>query len=121
MAAGFLPGKKLLRGKKEIFLLIAFGIIASEVFGILMDLQFWPWALGTNTQLSYIPQGSLHENIYRFILFHFATSMAWDIPRAIFTTILLSFAGTPVLSALRRAHTKAAFMQPIEFNERAKA
>ena len=121
MAAGFLPGKKLLRGKKEIFLLIAFGIIASEVFGILMDLQFWPWALGANTQLSYIPQGSLHENIYRFILFHFATSMAWDIPRAIFTTILLSIAGAPVLSALRRTHTKAAFMQPIEFNERAKA
>ena len=121
MAAGLLPGKKLLRGKKEIFLLIAFGIIASEVFGILMDLQFWPWALGANTQLSYIPQGSLHENIYRFILFHFATSMAWDIPRAIFTTTLLSIAGAPVLSALRRTHTKAAFMQPIEFNERAKS
>ena len=41
MAAGLIPFKKL-RGKGEIAVLMIFGIIASEVFGILMDLQFWP-------------------------------------------------------------------------------
>ena len=86
-----------------------------------MDLQFWPWALGGNTQLSYIANGALGENIYHFFIFHFATSMAWDIPRAIFTATLLALSGTAVLSALRRTHTRAAFMQPIEFIERAKA
>ena len=120
MAAGFIPGKKL-RGKKEIAILIAFAVVASELFGILMDLQFWPWALGGNTQLSYIANGAFGENIYRFFIFHFATSMAWDIPRAIFTATLLALSGTAVLSALRRTHTRAAFMQPIEFIERAKA
>ena len=120
MAAGMLPGKKL-RGRRELLLLIVFGIIASELFGILMDLQFWPWALGADTQLSYIANGAISENLSRFITFHFATAMAWDIPRAVFTTILLVFSGKAVLSALRRTKTRAAFLEPIEFNERAKA
>jgi energy-coupling factor transport system substrate-specific component len=120
MAAGMLPGKKL-RGRKEIALLILFGIIASELFGILMDLQFWPWALGANTQLSYLVHGSIAQNLSRFITFHFASAMAWDVPRAIFTTILLLLSGQAVLSALRRTKTRAAFMQPIEFIERVKA
>ena len=120
MAAGMLPGKKL-RGRRELLILIVFGIIASELFGILMDLQFWPWALGADTQLSYLANGAISENLSRFITFHFATAMAWDIPRAVFTTILLVFSGKAVLSALRRTKTRAAFLEPIEFNERAKA
>ena len=119
MAAGMLPGK--LRGRRELLTLIVFGIIASEFFGILMDLQFWPWALGANTQLSYLVNGSIIENLSRFITFHFATAMAWDIPRALFTTILLALSGRAVLSALRRTKTRAAFLQPIEFIERVKA
>jgi len=47
--------------------------------------------------------------------------MAWDIPRAIFTATLIVLTGKPVLHTLRRAHTRAAFMTPIEFIERAKA
>ena len=120
MAAGMLPGKKL-RGRRELFLLIAFGIIASELFGILMDLQFWPWALGADTQLSYLANGAIVDNLSRFITFHFATAMAWDIPRAVFTTLLLVFSGKAVLSALRRTKTRAAFLEPIEFNERVRA
>ena len=120
MAAGMLPGKKL-RGRKEIALLVLFGIIASELFGILMDLQFWPWALGANTHLSYLVHGSIAQNLSRFITFHFASAMAWDVPRAIFTTILLLLSGQAVLSALRRTKTRAAFLQPIDFIERVKA
>ena len=120
MAAGMLPGKKL-RGRKEIALLVLFGIFASELFGILMDLQFWPWALGANTQLSYLVHGSIAQNLSRFITFHFASAMAWDVPRAIFTTILLLLSGQAVLSALRRTKTRAAFVQPVEFIERVKA
>jgi energy-coupling factor transport system substrate-specific component len=120
MAAGMLPRKQL-RGRRELLTLIAFGIFASEFFGILMDLQFWPWAFGANTQLSYLVNGSIAENFSRFITFHFATAMAWDIPRALFTTILLALSGNAVLSALRRTKTRAAFLQPVEFIERAKA
>jgi energy-coupling factor transport system substrate-specific component len=118
LLAGSLPKKT--RGVNEIFLLIAFGIFASALFGVLMDLQFWPWALGSNTQLSYLPTGDISENLSRFVTFHFATAMAWDVPRAIFTSTLIAITGTAVLSALRRTHTRAAFMAPIVFNERVK-
>ena len=118
LLAGALP--KSLRGGRELMMLIIYAIFASAAFGILMDLQFWPWALGSSTQLSYLPNGDISENVSRFITFHFATSMAWDIPRAIFTSALIAFAGKAVLSALRRTRTRAAFLQPIIFNEHVK-
>ena len=55
LLAGSLP--KRTRGHMEILMLMCFSIFASGFFGILMDLQFWPWALGSNTQLSYLPNG----------------------------------------------------------------
>ena len=118
LAAGLLPKK--VRGRSEIAMLIVFGVFAAGTFGILMDLQFWPWALGSNTQLSYIPGGSIAENLSRFITFHFASAMAWDIPRAIFTSVLIAFTGPSVLSALRRTYTRAAFLTPVVFSERVK-
>ena len=118
MAAGLLP--KRVSGKSEILMLLVFGALTAGIFGLLMDLQFWPWALGGNTQLSYIPGGSIAQNFGRFITFHFASSMAWDIPRAIFTCVLISFTGPAVLSALRRTYTRAAFSTPVVFNERVK-
>jgi energy-coupling factor transport system substrate-specific component len=116
LLAGSLPKKT--RGGYEILMLICYSIFAAGLFGILMDLQFWPWALGSSTQLSYLPNGDLSENVARFITFHFATAMAWDVPRAIFTSTLIAFTGGAVLSALRRTHTRAAFMAPIIFSER---
>ena len=118
LAAGLLPKK--VRGRNEIAMLLVFGVFAAGTFGILMDLQFWPWALGSNTQLSYIPGGSIAENLSRFITFHFASAMAWDIPRAIFTSVLIAFTGPSVLSALRRTYTRAAFLTPVVFSERVK-
>ena len=118
MAAGLLP--KRISGKSEIAMLLVFGACAAGVFGLLMDLQFWPWALASNTQLSYIPGGSISENLGRFITFHFASAMAWDIPRAIFTCVLIGFTGPSVLSALRRTYTRAAFSTPVVFSERVK-
>jgi energy-coupling factor transport system substrate-specific component len=118
LAAGLLP--KRVRGRSEIAMLLAFGVFAAGAFGILMDLQFWPWALGSNTQLSYIPGGSIAENLNRFITFHFASAMAWDIPRAIFTSVLIALTGPSVLSALRRTYTRAAFLTPVVFSERVK-
>ena len=118
LLAGALPGRDKLRGTKEIVMLMIFGVLASELFGILMDLQFWPWALGAQTQLSFQPGMPLSENFSHFLAYHFLTAMAWDIPRAIFTSTLILIAGRSVLSALRRTYVKAAFLTPIEFSER---
>ena len=119
LLAGSLPGRQRLRGKKEIAMLMAFALLASEFFGMLMDLQFWPWTLAANTQLSYVPGASVGLNFSHFITFHFLTAMAWDIPRAVLTAGLIAIAGHSVLTALRRTYTRAAFLTPIEFNEHA--
>ncbi len=123
LGAGLLPqrlGAMRLRGKVEIGILFLYGIFASLLFGLLMDLQFWPWAIGSQTQLSYLPGASVQENLHRFIIFHFASSMAWDVPRAVFTSVLVLVAGPAVLFALRRTQRKAAFLSPIEFTEHRK-
>ena len=117
---GLLAGSfaKKLRARRELALLILISIVSALSYGLLMDLQFWPWALGTDTQLSFIPGGSVQVNLNRFITFHFLSAMAWDIPRAVLTSVLVISTGPAVLAALRRTKTKAAFLTPIEFSER---
>lgn len=104
-------------GRLEIACLALYGAIASELFGIAMDLQFWPWALGGQTTLSYIPGAAVSENLRNFISYHFLSSMAWDVPRAILTSTLIIVAGRPILAALSRARSKAAFVEVAEFKE----
>jgi energy-coupling factor transport system substrate-specific component len=113
LGTGLIPRK--IRGAKEIISLVLYGVLAAEFFGIAMDLQFWPWSVGGGTQLSYIPGASLSTNLNRFFSYHFLSAMAWDIPRAIFTSVLILVSGSPILSALRRAYTRAAFLTQSEF------
>jgi energy-coupling factor transport system substrate-specific component len=104
MFAGFIP--KRLNGKSEIFVISVYAIIATQFFGILMNLQLWPWLIGTDSQLSFVASDSVIDNLHRFAVFHLATSLSWDIPRAVFTVILISITGKPILVALRRAKVK---------------
>jgi energy-coupling factor transport system substrate-specific component len=83
----------------------------------MMDLQFWPWALGSQTELSYLAGAPITENLNRFFSYHFLSALAWDIPRAVITVILIVLAGKPALNALRRARHKAAFVTEVEFKE----
>ena len=115
LLGGLLPKK--IKARAEVAMLIAYGIFASFLFGLLMDLQFWPWAIGANTQLSFSPSASLSTNFAHFITFHFSTSMAWDLPRAIFTSALVVIAAPALLTAFRRTVKRANFLTPIEFRE----
>jgi energy-coupling factor transport system substrate-specific component len=108
---------KMVRGKLELLLLSFYGVIAAAFFGIAMDLQFWPWALGSGTELSYQVGAPISENIEKFFQYHFISALAWDVPRAILTFVLILIAGRPALNALRRARTKAAFTTHAEFIE----
>ncbi len=115
LGIGIVP--RNIRGGSEIFLLASYGIFAAEFFGIAMDLQFWPWTLGSGTELSYLAGASLQENLSRFFSYHFLSALAWDLPRATITVILIAIAGKPALNALRRARHKAAFATHAEFQE----
>lgn len=115
MLAGLLPARRL-RGRGELALLIGYGILAAYLFGFLINLSAWPFTLGADTGLSYVPGGGVLANLHRFLLFTLATSaLGWDTGRAITNAVAIALAGPLVLAALRRASRRAAFDAPAVF------
>lgn len=106
LGAGLLPPA---RGRAEVALVAAYGAVAGLVYGILINLWFWPFATGLGTGLSFVPGEPVLANLARYGAFFIATSMAWDVIRGVFTAVLCAIAGRPVLAALRRASRRAAF------------
>ncbi len=112
MCAGLLPQ---MRGRAEIVMLAAYGALAGLAYGLLMNLSFWPWALSADNALAFVPGAPLSENLGRWFAFTVATSLGWDIPRAILTAVLTVLAGPLLLRTLRRATRRAAFDAPVRF------
>lgn len=104
--AGMLPR---LRGRAEIALLAAYGAVSGLAYGFLMNLSFWPFNLGLGTELSFEPGASPAENLHRFLVFCFTTSLGWDLVRGLTNVVLIVVAGPAVLATLRRAARKASF------------
>jgi energy-coupling factor transport system substrate-specific component len=103
--AGCLPRAA---GRREVWMVAAYGAVSGLLFGFLMNLWFWPF-IGTTTELSFVAGDPLHENLGRFVAFCLATSLGFDIPRAVGNVVLVLVAGGPLLRTLRRAARKAAF------------
>ncbi len=104
--AGWLPRA---RGKAELVWLAAYGVVSAFTYGWLLDFSFWPFAIGDGTQLSFNPNAPPWENLHRFVLFNVATSMGWNLGRAITNAVLILLLGPHVLRLLRRAARRAAF------------
>ncbi|GAA4892651.1 ECF transporter S component [Tessaracoccus lubricantis] len=107
LTAGLLP--KRVKGRWEIAMLIALGIVSAYLYGALMNMWFWPFITdinvdGTGSSLDYVPGAPVLDNLARFGWFTLLTSTAgWDTGRAITTTLALLVVGRPVLTVLRRA------------------
>jgi energy-coupling factor transport system substrate-specific component len=107
--AGLLPLPHL-RGRAEVALLAAYGAVSAYLYGLLMNLAFWPFALGSDTALSYVAGGAALDNLRRFLLYTVATSaLGWDTGRALTNALGIALVGGAVLGALRRAARRAAF------------
>ncbi|MFZ1374280.1 MAG: ECF transporter S component [Nostocoides sp.] len=113
LGAGLLPRA---RGRAEIALLAAYGMVAGLAYGWLLNFSFWPFAIGTGTGLSFEAGAPALENLHRFALFSLATSLGWDLGRAITNVVLITVTGTAVLGALRRAARRASFAAAPEFD-----
>lgn len=114
LGAGLLPAA---RGRMEIALLAVYSAAASVGFGVLMNLSFWPFTLGPSTALSFVPGDPVLANLGRFAAFTVATSLGWDLGRAVTTAGLVLVVGGIVLRTLRRAARRAAFETPITFTQ----
>jgi energy-coupling factor transport system substrate-specific component len=115
LGAGLLPGR--IRGRAEIALLAGYGVIAAYGFGFLLNLSFWPFSVGADTQVSYVPGAPILDNLHRFLVFTVLTSSAgWDTGRAITNVLAIALVGPAVLVTLRRAARRAAFTAPVTFD-----
>lgn len=109
LGAGLLPRRP--RGVAEVAMLAAYGALAAVAYGIAMNLSFWPFQVGSGTELSFVAGGALGENLRRLVLFSAATSLGWDLGRAVTTAVGVAMIGAPVLAVLRRATSRAEFVR----------
>jgi energy-coupling factor transport system substrate-specific component len=108
LGAGLLP--RGVRGRREIAMLVAYGVVAAYGFGMLMNLWSWPYTIGAGTDLSFVAGAPLLSNLHRFVIFTLTTSaLGWDTGRAITNGVAIVVLGPAVLATLRRAARRASF------------
>lgn len=117
LGAGLLPAMK---GRAEIGMLAAYGLVASMAYGLVMNLWFWPFlggleATAYSPAILFDPGAPVSENLARWFAFSLVTSLGWDIPRGVLTAVLILLAGRPLLTALARASRRANFSPAISF------
>jgi energy-coupling factor transport system substrate-specific component len=113
LAAGSLPRAS---GWREVVMLSWFAVVACLLYGMLLNLWFWPF-LSQGTAWGFVPGAGPVTNLHRFLLFDLTTSLGFDIPRAVTNAVLILVLGRPVLGALRRVSKRAAFDPLISFSE----
>lgn len=109
--AGTLPP---VRGRAEVVVVAAYAAVVSLLFGLVMNLWFWPFA-SYGPEVSYVAGDSFAANGGRYLLFYVTTSLPWDLGRALLCLLVTLLAGTSLLRALRRAARRAAFDAPVVF------
>lgn len=107
LGAGLLPRRP--RGRLELALLGAYGLVSAFGYGWLMDFAFWPFSLGGASQLSFDPTAPVLTNLHHFVLFNLATSMGWNLGRGLTSVVLIVVLGPGLLHVLRRAARRAAW------------
>jgi len=105
--AGCLPRAS---GRPERLVLACYGLVAGLLYGLVMNLWFWPFVTsGVPAGLGFVPGEPATANLSHYAAFYLATSLGWDLPRGVLTAVLVLVAGRPVLASLRRGTRRAAF------------
>lgn len=115
--AGCLPRAER---RREVALVAAYGAFAGIAYGFLLNLWFWPFTQGIAASISFEPGAPLTENLQAFLRYCLATSLGFDVPRAIGNTVLVLAVGGPLLRTLRGASRKANFDSPPVFTPAAR-
>jgi len=109
LSAGWLG--KLWRGRMgraNLWALALFGFGWGMVYGLVMNVYFWPYAVGPAEQ-SWQPGSGWAEALQSYALFYLASSLWWDLMRGLGNAILILILGVPTLRALRRFRDRFQF------------
>jgi energy-coupling factor transport system substrate-specific component len=105
------PLVRLVRGqgrRSEILVLAVFGGVWGLAFGAIMNVWFWPYAVGPADQYWQTGLG-VGETLKRYAAFYLATSLVWDVMRAAGNVALTLAFGAAALRALRRFQRRFVF------------
>lgn len=120
LGAALLPD---LGRRAERWVLAAYAVVSSLAYGAVMNLWFWPFmaAGSAGGGAAFVPGAPLVTNLQHYGVFYLATSLGYDVPRAVLTALLVLLVGPPVLATLRRAVRRARFDAVAEFTPGASA
>ncbi|MBN1246247.1 MAG: ECF transporter S component [Anaerolineae bacterium] len=104
-ALGQLTHRRGLGERAETVILTVAGIVWGFVYGVIVNLWFWPYTVGT----AMAGIESAWDLLARYAAYYVATSALWDLSRALGNAILLGAFGRPALRALRRFHRRFTF------------
>ena len=93
----------------EVLLLALLGGLWGFVYGVVMNLWFWPYAAGSADQY-WTPGVGLVTTLQRYALFYMTTSFVWDALRATGNVVMLLAFGAAILRVLRRFHARFAYV-----------
>ncbi len=85
----------------EIALLSIFAFIWGLLYGAIINLYFWPFAVGPVEQ-SWTSGIGLGETLARYAAFYAVTSLGWDVARAVGNASLILLLGAPTVRVLAR-------------------
>lgn len=110
MTSAWLPQLRRL-GRFEVVPLGLWGALLGFVFGAVMNLWFWPYIVDAGqTGVYWQPGARVWETVGRYATFYLATSLWWDVGRAVGNLVLILLLGAPVLRLLRRFQRRFEFV-----------
>jgi len=99
----------------EIIALSLFSVLWGFLYGIIMNLWFWPY-FSTSPGQTWLQTASLWENIGRYGAYYIATSFIWDITRSIGNIVIIGFMSRPILRVYARFMKRFSF-EIVESNQ----
>ena len=102
-------GLKCQHKTEEIIALSIFGAIWGILYGVIMNLWFWPF-LGTTPGQTWLQSAGLMESIGRYSAYYIATSLVWDITRSIGNILIIGFLSRPMLRIFERFEKRFSFI-----------
>ena len=92
----------------EVILLSAFGAFWGLLYGLIMNLWFWPFLAGAAGQ-SWLPSAGLIENLQRYGAYYLATSVVWDVTRSVGNVLITLSLARPVMKIFQRFRVRFSF------------
>jgi energy-coupling factor transport system substrate-specific component len=115
LVGGWLPHIRS-RPRLEVALLAGWGLLSGFLYGIIMNLWFWPYlaasiepAVSGEPAMYWETHLGFWSTLMRYALFYLTTSLWWDAGRAVGNLLLILLVGLPILRLLYRFEQRFRF------------